>query len=66
MAWGQRPPGDDLGSQQMVVGSVHLHLFSYIFSTSRQMSQICVAFLENLFIEFTTYMVKRVTITQGK
>ena len=44
-----------------------LHLFSYIFSISGQKNchNICVAFLENLFIEFTTYVVKRVTVTQG-
>ena len=39
--------------------------FPTFFNFSTNVTIFCVAFLVNLFIEFTTYVVKGVTITQG-
>ena len=58
-------------TQYRMAGNFKIRPVLYIcFPTFVQLpdkcSNICVVFLENLFIEITTYMVKRVTITQEK
>ena len=40
--------------------------FPTFFQLLDKCNNICVAFLENLFIEINIYMVKRVTFTQGE
>ena len=40
--------------------------FPTFFNFRNECHNICVAFLEDLFIEFTTYVVKRVIVTQCK
>ena len=53
-----------------MVGSLKIQLVYICFPTFSQLPDKChsiyVVFLENLFIEQTTYVVKKVTITQWK